>query len=350
MKEPERKTPRGRAAATNPTNRFESLHVEAEEPLPGRVRTLYLRDDSRSVLSRNDSPDVPFDVSLNPYRGCEHGCIYCYARPTHEYLGLSAGLDFESRILVKEDAPQLLRRALGEASWRPQPIGLSGVTDPYQPVERRLRITRGCLEVLAETRNPVMLLTKNALIERDVDLLAELAGHQAVSVAISITTLDVDLMRRMEPRTAHPRRRLETITRLSEAGIPVGVLMAPIVPAITDHEIPELLEATAEAGALFAGYTVLRLPGAVDALFSDWLEENFPDRKDKVLHRLEAMRGGKHNEVRFGDRMRGRGTWADQIRTLFETSRRRVGLARRGVDLSVDGFRRPEGRQRRLFE
>jgi len=344
------KTPRGRAAATNPANRFESLHIESDEPAADRVPTRYLRDESRSVLSRNDSPDVPFDVSLNPYRGCEHGCIYCYARPTHEYLGFSAGLDFESRILVKEDAPALLRQALAAASWRPQPIGLSGVTDPYQPVERKLGITRGCLEVLAETRNPLMVVTKNAMVERDIDLLTVLSRHGAVSVAISITTLDVDLMRRMEPRTAHPTRRLQSIRTLREAGIPVGVLMAPIVPALTDHEIPALLEAAADAGAMFAGYTVLRLPGAVDELFTHWLEEHFPVRKEKVLHRLESMRDGNHNEARFGLRMRGAGEWADQIRTLFETSRRRVGLARRGMPLSVDAFRRPEGDQRRLFE
>lgn len=265
----------------------------------------------------------------------------CYARPTHEYLGLSAGLDFESRILVKEDAPELLRRELAKRSWRPRPIGLSGVTDPYQPVEKKLEITRRCLEVLVDCRNPVMLVTKNAGIRRDLDLLQELARHDAVSVAISITTLDAALVAHLEPRTTHPRRRLDAVRELNEAGVPAGVLVAPIIPAITDSEVPAILEAAASAGARFAGYTVLRLPGAVEELFTAWLEEHFPERRDKVLNRIRAMRHGDLNETRFGARMRGDGIWAEQLRAVFDLHRRRLGLDRRTIRLSAAAFRRP---------
>ncbi|HBL30419.1 MAG TPA: radical SAM protein, partial [Acidobacteria bacterium] len=279
-------SPRGRGAASNPANRFERLTVEMEVPGPERVATELLRDGSRSLIVFNDSPDVGFDASINPYRGCEHGCVYCYARPSHEYLGLSAGLDFETRILVKEDAPELLRRELAAPKWKPQVIALSGNTDPYQPVERKLEITRRCLAVLAEFRNPVGVITKNELITRDIDHLAELAAHQAVSVAISITTLDGELARRMEPRASHPRDRLKAIERLAAAGIPTGVNVAPVVPGLTDHEMPKILEAAAAAGAGTASYVMLRLPGAVAGLFEDWLAEHVPQRKDKVLNRV----------------------------------------------------------------
>lgn len=341
--------PRGRGIADNPANRFDEIALERDEPLTGAVATRYLRDTSRSVIATNMSPDVPFDASLNPYRGCEHGCAYCYARPTHEYLGFSAGLDFESRILVKEDAPELLRRELAAPSWEPKVLALSGVTDPFQPIERRLEITRRCLEVLAETRNPVAVVTKNRLVTRDADLLAELARHGAAAVYLSITTLDAELTRRMEPRTSHPRRRLEALGELAAAGVPCGVLVAPVIPALTDHEVPAILEAAAAAGAGFAGYVLLRLPGAVAGLFEGWLEEHFPDRKKKVLNRVRSLRGGRLNDPRFGRRMRGEGPFAEQVEALFETARRRHGLARRGPQLSTAAFRRPTTPQLDLF-
>ncbi len=344
-----RRAPHGRGATDNPPNRFERIEVALEGETPERVETAYLRDTSRSVIATNDSPDVGFDASLNPYRGCEHGCSYCYARPTHEYLGFSAGLDFESRILVKEDAPELLRRELASPRWRPRVLALSGVTDPYQPVERRLEITRRCLAVLAEVRNPVAVITKSALVARDADLLAELAAHGAASVALSVTTLDGELARRMEPRASHPRRRLEAVARLAEAGVPVGVMVAPVVPAITDHEIPRILEAAAEAGAGHAGFILMRLPGAVAGLFEGWLEEHFPDRKEKVLNRVRELRAGRLNDPRFGSRMRGEGPFAEQVKALFEQSRRRYGLGDRGPGLSTAAFRRPGGEQLALF-
>src|SRR5918997_2744179 len=294
----------GRGAAGNPKNRFERIEVkpepgelDAEEPGP---ETVYLRDVSRSIIARNASPDIGFDTSINPYRGCSHGCIYCYARPTHEYLGLSAGLDFESKILVKEDAPELLRKQLSSPRWEPKVLSMSGVTDPYQPVEKKLGITRGCLEELAAFRNPVVVVTKNHLVTRDSDLLSELARYDAAAVAVSLTTLDDDLRRVMEPRTSRPVRRLAAIRKLSEAGVPVGGMTAPVIPGLNDHELPNLLSAAADAGATFAGFVPLRLPGAVAPLFEDWLERHFPDRKEKVLNRVRSMRGGGLNDPGVG--------------------------------------------------
>ncbi|HEY7216133.1 MAG TPA: PA0069 family radical SAM protein [Thermoanaerobaculia bacterium] len=343
---------KGRGAGLNPRNRFEIIDVERDPEIPGpdRVDTELLRDTSRSLITRNDSPDVGFEVSINPYRGCEHGCVYCYARPFHEYLGFSAGLDFESRILVKEDAPEILRRELSSPKWQPQTLVMSGVTDCYQPAERKLEITRRCLEVLAEFRNPVGIITKNELVTRDIDHLSELAEHGAAAVHISITTLDGEVARRMEPRASHPRDRLKAIERLAAAGIPVGVMVAPVVPAITDHEMPKILEAAAAAGATSAGYVVLRLPGAVAGLFEEWVERHFPDRKEKVLNRVRDLRGGRLYDARFGSRMRGEGLFADQIRTTFETFKRRYGLDQPRPELSTAAFRRPEQeRQLRLF-
>jgi DNA repair photolyase len=334
---------KGRGAIGNPQNRFETLVVERDEEVPGpeRIETELLRDTSRSVIAYNDSPDVGFSASVNPYRGCEHGCVYCYARPFHEYLGFSAGLDFESRILVKEDAPELLRKELSAAKWKPQTLAMSGVTDCYQPAERRLEITRRCLSVLAEFRNPVGIITKNELVTRDIDILQELAGHQAAMVMLSITTLDPEVARKMEPRASHPRDRLKAIERLAAAGIPVGVMVAPVVPAITDHEMPKILEAAAGAGARTAGYVVMRLPGAVAGLFERWLEEHFPDRKEKVLNRIRDLRGGQLYDPRFGNRMRGEGLFADQIRATFQTFKRRYGLDQPFPELSTASFRRP---------
>ena len=340
--------PRGRAAASNPQNRFERLEIESEVPAPETVETLYLRDASRSVISRNQSPDVPFDVSLNPYRGCEHGCAYCYARPSHEYLGFSAGLDFESRILVKEDAADLLRRELMSPRWTAQTLALSGVTDPYQPVEKKLEITRRCLEVLVEMRHPVGLITKNALVTRDIDLLSRLAEHGAVRVNLSVTSLDGGLSAKMEPRASHPRRRLDAIRKLSDAGIPVGVMVAPVVPGLTDHEIPAIVEAAAEAGADSASYLVMRLPGPVEGIFLSWLDDHFPDRKSKIVSRLRSLRDGKLSDSRFGTRMRGKGAFAQQMRQIFRVAVRRHGLDRDVPRLNVGAFRAP-GRQMGLF-
>lgn len=345
---------RGRGTALNPKGRFESIEIEVSpetiDPDDRGPRTLYLRDTSRTVLSRNDSPDIPFEVSLNPYRGCEHGCIYCYARPTHEFLGFSAGLDFESRILVKEDAAELLRRELSAPRWRPRVIAMSGVTDCYQPVERTLRITRACLEVLSEFRNPVAIVTKSALVSRDADLLSELATYDAASVAITLTTLDEDLARRLEPRAAVPSRRLAAMRDLSAKGVPVHVICAPVIPGLTEHELPEILRAAREHGATSASYQVLRLAHGLGDLFEQWLRDHCPDRFDRVMNRIRSVRGGKRNDARFFTRMRGEGVLADEIAGLFDIARSRAGLesgGRSGTDASH--FRVPGPRQGRLF-
>ncbi len=351
---PPTRPPKGRAASGNPANRFTHLSVDftdAEEPPPDRVPTLYLRDTTRSIIARNDSPDVGFETSVNPYRGCEHGCVYCFARPTHEYLGFSAGLDFETRIMVKEDAPELLRAELASPRWTPQVIAMSGVTDCYQPIERKLELTRRCLVVLAEFRNPVVIVTKNALVRRDADLLADLARDDAALVCLSVTTLDGELAQRMEPRTAHPRRRLEAIADLTAQGVPCAVLVSPVIPGLTDHEMPAILKAAREAGAVSARFLPVRLPGAVAGLFQQWLAEHYPDRADKVLNRIRSLRGGRLNDPRFGSRMRGDGIFAEQMRALFETSCRKLGYPDEGPELSTAAFRRPPapGAQLGLF-
>jgi DNA repair photolyase len=336
-------TLRGRGASWNPPNRFERLHVDREgwtDPDDPPPQTVLLDDATRSILAWNDAPDVGFDVGINPYRGCSHGCAYCYARPTHEYLGFSAGLDFESRILVKRTAPDLLRTALSSKRWQPQVIGLSGNTDAYQPVERRLRITRRCLEVLADFRNPVGIVTKSYLVTRDVDLLESLARHRAVAVVLSVTTLRNELQRALEPRASSPARRLGAIRVLAAAGIPVGVNVAPVIPGLTDHELPEILEAAAEAGASFANTILLRLPHGVKEIFDDWLRRHAPDRRDKVLNRIREMRGGALYDARYEVRGRGEGPWADQLRTLFRVTRDRLGL-NRAPQLSASAFRVP---------
>lgn len=341
---------RGRGADRNPPNRFVPLALEPDPELPPPAPdTRFYRDTGRSVISTNTSPDVGFEASLNPYRGCEHGCIYCYARPTHEYLGLSAGLDFETRIMVKEDAPDLLRRELASPRWRPRTLALSGVTDPYQPVEKRLGLTRRCLEVLAGFRNPVSVITKNRLVVRDRDLLAELAGHGAAAVNVSITTLDEDLRRILEPRTSSPGARLRAITRLTEAGVPTGVMVAPVIPGLTDPEIPRILEVAASAGAAWAGFIVLRLPHAVAPLFEGWLRTHVPGRADKVLNRIRALRGGRLNDPRFGSRTRGEGIYAREIQALFDLGKRRAGLEGERPRLSAGAFRRPGPDQLALF-
>ena len=345
----------GRGAGGNPANRFEKLHLEREidvnqleEPeLP--PNTVLLEDKSCSILTRNDSPDVGFEYSVNPYRGCEHGCIYCFARPTHEYLGFSSGLDFETKILVKRDAPQLLRKELSSAKWKPQVVIMSGVTDCYQPIERKLKITRGCLEVFAEFRNPVGIITKNHLVTRDIDLLQELARHNAVRVNVSVTTLDMNVARIMEPRTSMPQARLDAIRQLSSAGIPVNVMVAPVVPAITDHEMVSIIERAVEAGATSAAYVVMRLPYAVKDLFEQWVKTHFPDRADKVLNRLRSLRGGKLYDATWGKRMSGEGIFAEQIEKTFDIACRKFGLNKPRPELSTDNFKRPAGNQLELL-
>jgi len=343
--------PRGRGASTNPPNRYETLHVEPDDPAAGDDRTVYYRDASRSVLAENDSPDVPFRYSLNPYRGCAHGCAYCYARPTHEYLGFSAGLDFERRIMVKDDAPALLRRALGSPRWTPQLVALSGNTDCYQPVERRLAITRRCLEVFAEFRNPVGVVTKSALVARDADLLGDLARHGAAQVSCSVTTLDADLARRLEPRAAQPEKRLDAIAALAAAGVPVSVLIGPVIPGLNDAEIPRILAAAAAAGATSAAWVLLRLPKPVDALFVRWLDEHAPARRDRVLHRIQDTRAGRLSDAAFGRRKRGQGVYAEQIAALFAAAARKHGLDRPLPAPDAGAFRRPphSGEQLRLL-
>ena len=334
---------KGRGASWNPHNRFETLEYIRDEEYAeddGTPRTIYLRDPSRTAIAYNDSPDVGFDASLNPYRGCEHGCIYCFARPTHEYLGMSAGLDFETRIMVKEDAPELLREELNAKSWKPQTLMMCGVTDAYQPVERKLELTRRCLGVLAEFRNPVAMITKNHLITRDADHLAELAQYHAAKVALSITTLDPEVARIMEPRASTPELRLAAIEHLAKAGVPVSVMVAPVVPAITEHEMTKILTAAKNAGASEAGFVVLRLPWAVAPLFEKWLEEHFPDRKEKVLNRIRDLREGKLYDSEWRVRQRGKGIFAEQIQAMFDVTCRRLGLNERNYELSTASFRR----------
>lgn len=345
--------PRARGAATNPPNRFERLHIEGD-PTVGHdgapLETRYLRDPVRTAISFNTSPDIGFDASLNPYRGCLHGCSYCYARPTHEYLGLSAGLDFESQILVKDALPELLRNELGAKRWTPQAIAMSGVTDAYQPIERHLQLTRQCLEVLLAFRNPVSIITKSALVARDRDLLAALASFDAAAVNLSITTLDASLTRTLEPRASHPNQRLRAISRLARAKVPVGVMIAPVIPGLNDHEIPAVLSAARQAGARSAGMILLRLPQGMDSLFEEWLWRHVPNRAKRVLSRVRETRGGRLNDPRFGSRMRGEGTYAAQLRDLFELQRRRLGLSAMLPTLSTEHFRRPGNGQLALFD
>ena len=348
----------GRGASWSPANRFEKLHLDATDIDPStglgtgfvdedphgeqkpRRDTQFFRDGTKTIVARNQSPDVGFEVSINPYRGCEHGCIYCFARPTHEYLGFSAGLDFESRIMVKPNAPRLLEAELSSPKWKPQLLMMSGVTDCYQPIERKMRITRGCLEVLAKFRNPVGILTKNRLVTRDIDILSDLAGDGCAVVNLSVTTLDPKLQQILEPRTSAPAARLDAVAQLRAAGIPVGVMVAPVIPGINDHEIPKIVDACAKAGAQFAGHVLLRLPWAVRPLFEHWLDEHFPDRKAKVLDRLRVSRGGKLYDSRWRKRQTGEGIFAEQISNMFDVACRRAGFSER-PKLSTAAFRRP---------
>ncbi len=346
-------SPRGRGTGLNPVNRFEEIAYErdesadpAEEPAP---KTRFFRDATRSILVKNDSPDIPFTWSLNPYRGCEHGCSYCYARPYHEYLGLSAGLDFETMIFVKEDAPALLEKELAKPSWEPMTVAMSGVTDCYQPIERKVEVTRRCLKVFADCRNPVGVVTKNALIARDADVLGELASYRCARVYVSVTTLDPELARRMEPRASSPENRLKAIRTLADAGVPVGVMAAPMILGLNDHELPAILEAAADHGAVDANYVPLRLPYSVKDVFLDWVGRHYPDRRAKVESQVRAVRGGDLNDPGFHSRMRGRGVFADHLQALFQVSRKRYGLDKDRRPMDPSNFRRPLGGQLRLL-
>lgn len=353
---------RGRGTTAHPHNRFEHLSIEIDDGaleeiaaidldfVKTRPETLFYRDDSQSIISTNSSPDLGFDASLNPYRGCEHGCTYCYARPYHEYLGFDAGLDFETRIMVKEHAPDLLEWELASGRWEPKHLACSGVTDCYQPVERRLGITRSCLEVLARFRNPVGIVTKNALVTRDLDHLEELAAFEAAAVAISLTSLEPDLAGTLEPRASRPEARLRAIQILNEAGIPCGISLAPVIPGLNDHEIPMLLEAAADHGACFASYTVLRLPHGVQDLFAGWLDRHQPGSTAKVMERVRELRGGEHlNDGQFGTRFTGKGPAADRLHRLFAVSAKRTGLDKERPALSTRHFRRLSPGQLELF-
>ena len=341
----------GRGSVDNPAGRFERLNYDGDADFvhedpdatsePRSAPTEYFRDHTRGIIAHNDSPDVGFDASINVYRGCTHGCSYCFARPTHEYLGLSAGLDFETKIFVKENAPELLREELSKPSWKPTPLGMSGVTDPYQPIERRLGLTRRCLEVMVEFRQPVLVITKNHLVTRDVDLLAELAQHHAAAAYLSITTLDAKLARHMEPRTSSPQKRLEAVATLAAAGVPTGVLVAPVVPAITDHEMPRIIEAAARAGAKSAGYVILRLPYGLKELFEGWLDAFEPERKEKVLSRMRALSGGRLYNSEWRTRQSGSGPYAEQVAQMFRIACAKHHLNEERFAVSSAAFRRP---------
>ena len=342
---------KGRGAVSNRAGRYErlagertddgwgTLERETEEAPP--LRTEILADSSRKIIAKNDSPDIPFDRSINPYKGCEHGCVYCFARPTHAYLGFSPGLDFETKLFAKHDAAELLRQELSKKGYRPATLALGANTDPYQPIERQLRITRRILEVLAEAKHPFGIITKSDLVLRDLDLLAPLAEQRLVRICLSLTTLDRGLARALEPRASSPPKRLTAIRRLNEAGVPVAVLTAPMIPALNDHELEALLEAAAEAGAEAASYILLRLPQEIGPLFEEWLEAHAPDRKSRVLEQIRSARGGKLYDSTWGKRMRGEGPYALVLKRRFELACKRLGLDRRSWDLNTSIFRPP---------
>jgi DNA repair photolyase len=349
---------KGRGATRNPEGRFERLSHEAcddgwgsleELALDPSPRTEVLTDHARTIIARNRSPDIPFDRSINPYRGCEHGCVYCYARPSHSYLGLSAGLDFETRIFVKPDAARLLRQELAQPSYVCRPIALGSNTDPYQPLEKRLEVTRRILEVLAESRHPVGIVTKSALVCRDLDLLGRMARDGLANVHVSITTFDRRLARTLEPRASTPALRLKAIATLAAAGVPTGVMVAPVIPALTDPEIERILEAASAAGAISAGWVLLRLPYELKELFAAWLEQHAPLRAAHVLSLVRQSRDGRLNDPAFGSRMRGTGAYADLIAQRFRKACARLGLNRRALPQRTDLFRPPAGDQLSLF-
>ena len=332
--------PQGEDHANAPAAAADGDARGAEAPLPALPRTKVLPETARSILTRNTSPDIGFEVSINPYRGCEHGCSYCYARPSHSYLDLSPGLDFETRIVAKTNAADLLRQAFDRPSYVARPLALGTVTDAYQPLERRLRLTRAVVEVLAEYRHAFAVVTKSALVERDLDLIAPMAAQRLATVHVSLTTLDDALARRLEPRAASPRRRLQTIERLARSGVPVGVSVSPLIPFLNEPELEAILEAAAQAGACSAFSVLLRLPWELAPLFRAWLQRHVPDRAQRIMARVQEMRGGRDNDPRFGTRMTGQGPWSALMRQRFEVAARRHGLDRTGVALDLSAFRR----------
>ncbi|HEY7889089.1 MAG TPA: PA0069 family radical SAM protein [Steroidobacteraceae bacterium] len=338
---------KGRGALSNPTGRFERRQHEAvddgwyQEEVPDFIPASIEPDRARSVIARNESPDIPFEQSINPYRGCSHSCVYCYARPSHAYMGLSAGLDFETRLFYKKDAGKVLEEELAKPGYVCKPITLGANTDPYQPIERKMRVTREILEVLARCRHPVTIITKSALVLRDLDLLVDLAKDGLAGVGVSVTTLDADLKRAMEPQAASPHARLEAVKRLNAAGVPAGVMVAPVIPALTDHEMEAILEAAAAAGARWAGYVLLRLPYEVKDLFREWLAAHYPDRADHVMSLVRQMRGGKDYDSSFGTRMRGTGPVAELLRARFQVTCRRLGLGTRRLQPPDTSLFRP---------
>jgi DNA repair photolyase len=346
---------KGRGALSNPDGRFRQFTVASvedgwfEEEPPASIATSVEPDRARTVINTNDSPDIPFDYSINPYRGCEHGCIYCYARPSHAYLGLSPGLDFETRLLYKADAARLLADELARPGYACKPITLGANTDPYQPVEKRLRVTRSILEVLHRCKHPVSIVTKGTLILRDLDLLGEMARERLASVAVSITSLDADIKRTLEPRAAAPSARIGVVRALAGAGVPTCVLVAPVIPALTDNELEAILRAAAQAGATGAGYVLLRLPHEVSGLFRQWLAAHYPERAHHVMSLLHDLRGGRDNDSRFGSRMRGTGPYADLLRARFQAACRRLRIESGcGWQLETALFRPPGSRQLEL--
>ncbi len=349
---------KGRGALSNADGRFEPWTREAaddgwnilDDARPPLATRIYL-DSARSIISRNQSPDIPFDQSINPYRGCEHGCIYCYARPTHAYLGLSPGRDFETELFAKPDAARLLARELARPAYRVSPIALGTNTDPYQPVERRLRVMRGIVETLAACDHPLTITTKGALVERDLDLLAPMAEKGLVAVFISVTTLDPELARRLEPRASSPQRRLDAVRKLADAGVPTGVMFAPIIPMLNDDEMEAVLDAATAAGARHAGKVLLRLPHEIKDLFREWLTEHYPLKAERILARIRDARGGRDNDPRFGHRMRGEGKYVEVLRQRFRLACRRLGLNRDPLNLDISRFHSPQlpGGQLGLF-
>jgi DNA repair photolyase len=327
-----RKAFKGRGVLLNPAGRFERRNVEEihdgwyVEEQPDTIATTVEPDRARGIITTNNSPDIPFEQSINPYRGCEHGCVYCYARPSHAYMGLSAGIDFETKLFYKADAGKLLEAELARPGYVCKPITIGANTDPYQPIERKMLVTRSVLEVLARTRHPVSIISKSAMVLRDLDILTDMARDGLVSVAISITTLNADTKRSLEPRTASPLARLRAVRELNAAGVPTGVMVAPVIPAITDHEMEAILEGAAEAGARWAGYVLVRLPYEIKDLFRDWLTEHFPDRAAHVMSLIQDMRGGRDNDPRFGTRMRGTGPIAELLRSRFKLACKRLNL------------------------
>lgn len=348
------KSYKGRGVSNNPANRFSETYVEEaieavlQNDNTSQIKTAITIDNSQTIISRNQSPDVPFTQTINPYRGCEHGCVYCYARPTHAYLDLSPGLDFESKLIIKPKAAELLRKVLSKKGYICEPIGLGSNTDPYQPIERQYQITRQILEVLCEFRHPVGIITKSSMIERDTDILVDLARDKLVEVMISVTTLDKELARKMEPRASSPTRRLQTLAHLSAEGIPAGVLVAPVIPMLNDAEMEAILKQCADAGASVAGYILLRLPREVAGMFQDWLQAHYPLKFQHIMNLIREAHGGKNYNPEFGTRMRGSSAYASMIQHRFENARQRFGYSTDRFRLNVHNFSAPRGSKMQL--